>query len=161
MKEIRVPIEKFNFNKFVDDYIKFAPEVVNTDYAVAIIEKSGDAPEFVDDFEDKKELLNLLNQGKALFFMFSDVNVGQGDIACADGNEVEIDEDSDFNLIGEVDCVGFLISKKNEEFIIKSAIHYGGSFPGSKESIDIETDCDIFEAPMQKYIESFYCGNEE
>lgn len=161
MKEICVPIEKFNFNKFVDDYIKFAPEVVDTDYAIAIIENSGDAPEFVEDFEDKKELLNLFNQGKELFFMFTDVNAGQGDIVCADGNEVKIDEDSDFSLIGEVDCAGFLISKKNEEFTINSAIHYGGFVPGGKESVDIEMDCNIFDVPMKKYIESFFCGNEE
>lgn len=152
MKEIIVSIDKFNFNKFVERSIEFAEEIVSPGYAIACIENPGDMPEYEINYENKDELIRLINNGKSLFFMFSSNNIGEP-INCANGEEYDI-ENSDICL-GEADCVGFLIQKKEEVFVINSAINAGGGCPAPAPSVDIEIDCDIFDKPMEEFIKKF------
>lgn len=153
MKEIIVPIEKFDFQRFEDKSIEFAKQVLDTDYAVAWVEKSGDIPEYEINYLDRSSLLEALNQGKALFFMFTNTNTGDS-INCVDGEGYEIDEESDFCL-GDADCVGYLLQIKNGVLTINSAVNSGGACTFPPPSLDIEINCDVFDKPMEKFIKRF------
>jgi hypothetical protein len=153
MKEIIVPFEKFNFNGFVKEMLVFASEIMNPAYSVAWVYESGDFPEYDEDKEDRDYITELKEEGKCLYFTFSNVNIGDP-INCADGNEYEIDEDSDF-CIGDVDTVGYLLQYKDGDLIINSAINAGGACTAPPPSVDIVLDCDVFNEPMERFIRKF------
>ena len=153
MKEIIVPIHKFDFKGFAAKSIEFAEQYIDPDYAVAWVDEPGDIPEYVNDYENKDALLELLIEGKVLFIMFSDSNIGDS-IACADSNEYVIDEDSDFCL-GDTDCVGYLLQSKDSVLTINSAINASGACTAPPPSVDIENDCDVFDKPLEDYIKKY------
>ena len=153
MKELRVSFEKFDFNGFVNEMYEFACEIMDPSYAVPWVNESGDIPEYDEDKDDRDLLLELKAEGKQLYFTFSNVGIEES-INCADGEEYEIDEDSNFGL-GEADTVGYLLKLYDGELIINSARNSAGGCMFPPPSIHIEEDCDVFDEPMEKFIKKF------
>lgn len=133
--------------------LKFAEEIMDPAYSVAWVRNSGDIPQYDEDKDERDYLAELKEEGKMLYFTFSNTNVGDP-INCADGKEYEIDEDSDFCL-GEADTVGYLIRYDNGDLIINSAVNASGACVAPPPSIDLEADCDVFDEPMAKFIRKF------
>ena len=132
---------------------EFAGEIMDVCYAFPWIEKLGDIPEFDEDKEKRYYIFELKEEGKMLYFTFSNTNIGEP-INCADGQEYEIDEESDF-YIGEGDTVGYLMYYKNGDLIINSAVDAAGACTAPPPSLDIELNCDVFDKPMEKFIQGF------
>jgi len=88
-----------------------------------------------------------------IYFAFSNTNIGEP-INCADGKEYEIDEDSDFWL-GEADTVGYLLQYNNGDLIINSAVNAAGACTAPTPSLDIRLNCDVFDKPMEEFIQGF------
>jgi hypothetical protein len=153
MNEIRLSFEKFRFNEFVEKMLEFAGEVMDPAYAVPWVHGVGDIPEYDEDKEERDFLTELKEEGKHLYFNFSNSNIGEP-INCADGKEYEIDEDSNFCL-GEADSVGYLLQYQEGEIIINSALNAAGACVAPPPSIDLEKDCDVFDKPMEKFIKKF------
>lgn len=180
MQETKIEFENFDFHHFVDSMFDFAPKVLSDpEYFVQWVKESKDEPNDLENCLDHNVLLKALEDGKCLFFSFSDVNFGEP-IRCANGkayllldddyvNENDEDEndedeyeiivaedynDSDF-CFGDVDCLGYLLEKKGDQLIINTAINAGGCCPGPGPSIDIKEDCYIFDQPMKEFIQGF------
>ena len=155
MKQRKIAISDFDFEVFTKAMLNFLKKEVSQDvhpsYAIVKIDAPGGMPEFGPE-DGRSNFLEELEVGHLLFFPFSSSNVGEP-VQCADDQSREIDDDSDF-IIGEVDCVGFLIQLKDNVLYIDSAIHAGGACPGPSPSVDIE-NCDVFEAGMETFIDRF------
>ena len=157
MKEKKVNLEKFDLQSFTSATLKFlttqVSEEVDPSFAIVTVTAPGGIPEFGPE-KGRSNFLEELKSGLLLFFPFSSSNVGDP-IPCADGNSYEIDSDldSDFTL-GDTDCVGFLLSLKDNTLHINSACHAGGCCVAPPPSVDIES-CDIFDAPMEQFICKF------
>jgi len=152
MKELRVSFEKFDFNGFVHEMYEFACEIMEPSYAFPWVYKSGDMPEYDEDKDERNLFYELKDEGKQLYFAFSNVGIEES-INCADGKEYEIDEDSDFGL-GEA-TVGYLLKFKDGELIINSAMDCAGGCMVPPPSINIVEDCDVFDEPMERFINMF------
>lgn len=153
MKEIRLSFEKFMFNEFVEKMFEFACEIMESSYAVPWVYKVGDIPEYDEEKDERDYVTELKEEGKQLYFAFSNINIGDP-INCADGKEYEIDEESRFCL-GDTDTVGYLLKYHDGELIINSAVNAGGACVAPPPSIDLEKDCDVFDKPMEKFIKKF------
>jgi len=157
VKQIKIAIDKFDFEDFQKEVIGFLAGQVSPDvhpsWAVVGIDAPGDEPEYGPE-EGRSSFLDELNAGRYLFFPFSSSNAC-GPIDCADGEcrEYEDSEETEA-IIGDVDCVGFLLKLKEGILYIDSAIHAGGSCPAPPPSVDI-SDCDIFEDGMKEFIRRF------
>ena len=155
MKRITVPREEFDFAGFTRAILRFlqknVPNWIPSSYGVARVEHPGGIPEDgpgtgPDDF------IAELRTGSLLFFPFSASNVGEP-IPCADGRSRKLPEDAEF-VIGEVDCVGYLVKLTRSRFQIDSAIHAGGACPAPPPSVDV-ADCGIFDVPMENFVRKF------
>jgi len=154
MKEVIINKDKFKFNDFTASILEFLKSwgmEVHPSYAIAMVEEPGDAPEYGPE-EGRNNFLDELSAGNYLFFPFSTSNLDEP-ISCANGKAYKLDEESDF-VIGDIDCVGFLIKLDNGNFIINSAVNAGGACMAPPPSVDI-TDCDIFDKPMKNYLNNF------
>lgn len=186
MKENKIKLENFDFHRFADSIIFFASDFTDLDYLVSWVKKPGEAPMQLENCTDHDVLLKALDDGKSLFFPFSESYL-QGPIRCANSKEyifkrdldkydaineedvsensiieddgyetilVEENEDSDI-CIGDVDCLGYLVQKKDGLFLINTAINFGGGCPVPPPSIDLLEDCCFFEQPMREFIDRF------
>ncbi|MGV8984380.1 hypothetical protein [Clostridium sp.] len=153
MKEIQIPYKKFNITEFMEKMEVFTGEVMNVCYAFPWVEVSGDIPDFDEDKEERDYISELKDEGKLLYFTFSNTNIGEP-INCADGEEYEIDEDSNFCL-GDADTVGYLLQYKNGDLIINSAVNAAGACTATPPSLDIELNCDVVDKPMEEFIQGF------
>ncbi|NTW72223.1 MAG: hypothetical protein HGA49_08295 [Eubacteriaceae bacterium] len=153
MKEIIVLRENFEFEEFVEHWLEFAEQVVNPGYEVCWVSETGCIPEYEVNHKKPGELIKHLEQGKALFFIFTATNTGEP-IKCGDGNDYELDEESEFYLT-DADCVGYLMQIIDGHLTINSAVNSGGGCITKASSIDITPDCDIFEDPLEEYIIKF------
>jgi hypothetical protein len=155
MKQVVIQIRNFDFDSFAKNILAFLEGQVSGDvhpsYAVVRVAKSGAVPEYGPE-KGRSEFVDEIENGKLLFFPFSSSNAGDA-IECVDGISRVLPDDSAL-ILGDVDCVGFLIGLKEGYFTIDSAIHAGGASPGPLPSIDI-VDCDIFDSPMDNYIKQF------
>ena len=152
MKELRIPMDRFDFDRFLSEFRAHAEQVINPDYALAYIDDSGDVPEYVG-FMDRVEIIELLEDNKLVFIFFSETNLGEP-VACIDGMSYEVNEELNF-IMGENDCVGFLFQKEGNHLIIHSAMNTGGACVSPPPSVFIEADCSIFDPPMEQYLQRF------
>jgi len=154
MKELLLSTNQFQFEQFASDILKFLArrgyEDIDPSSAIARTKSLDDIPEFGSE-SGRDNFLEELNQGYYLFFPFSDSDVGEP-IRCADGEEYEIDEESDFSL-GEVACVGFLLKIEGDRIRINSAVHDCGGCP-LPPSVEIR-HCDVFDSPMNDFIHRY------
>lgn len=154
MKEISVSNAEFDFPAFVQANLNFLStmvvEGVHPSYPIVWVDRERGTVEYGPE-GGRDCFIDELSDGKQLFFPFSGCNIGDP-IECADGVARELDEDSDF-IMGDVDCVGFLISLDSAQLSIRSAEHAGGTcqFAPTVQA----TDCDVFDAPMKVFARSF------
>jgi len=158
MKQKKVAVKDFDFKGFTKALLGFLGkelgEEVHPSYGIVTVAEPGGVPEYGPE-TGRANFQEELEAGKLLFFPFSSSNVDEP-IPCADGKKRKLAEDSDF-MMGEVDCVGFLVQLKAGAFYINSAMQAGGACPGPVPSVDI-MDCDLFDAPMEKFIGKFIRG---
>jgi len=163
MKEIRIPLEQFDLEAFLDRTIEFlkgwmASEVDPT-YALVWVRSLKDVPVF--GLESGWDVLSGLAEGKMVFFPFAYADA-DGVLDCSDGNTygpTSDDEDSEGEMIvGMEDSVGFLVKVKDGIVIINAGIHLGGACPGPGPGIDLCLDCGVLEGPMEKFIRGFIKG---
>ena len=150
MKEIKVDFDKFKFDEFVDAMLNFGLEVAEFSWVVPWIKKSGDEQNYEEEIE-RDYLFELKDEGKLLYFDFTTSNSGDP-IECADGNKYEIDESSRFGM-DVSDTIGYLLSYKDGELSINSAMSTGPAIV--RGSIDMRSDCDVFDEPMEEFIQKF------
>ncbi|HEY8889651.1 MAG TPA: hypothetical protein VIM70_05315 [Clostridium sp.] len=153
MKEISAPFAKFKFEIFVNKMVTFAEKTMDSDYAVAWIDKAGGFPGYDVDKKERDYQMELKEEGKMLYFYFSDVDSGDP-INCANGKKYTLDKYSNFSLSVST-TIGYLLKYKDGEIIINSAMNSGEPSLGPLPSIDLYDDCDVFDEPMGKYIKKF------
>jgi len=134
---------------------------VHPSFAIVKVRNLDDPAEYGPD-EGRSNFSEELEEGWQLFFPFSSSYVGEP-IPCADNvarepDEEDDEEDSNFPL-GDVDCIGFLIQKAGNDFIINSAIHAGGGCPVPPPYVDI-IDCDLFDEPMKDFLKRFITSDQ-
>ena len=156
MIEKQISINDFKLQEFINRTLEFNKKVMGEgpNPSFSIVWTNDNLPEVHYENENiaRNNFVEQLNEGKTLFFPFSSSNVND-EVFCANNKTIEIPEQDNAYLIGDVDCFGFTIKQQNRELVITSAIHYGGSCsnPDSIES----SDCDIFENDMILYLERF------
>jgi hypothetical protein len=160
MKEISIPLEKFDLDGFIDKVLDFLKSQVTEDVdpscAIFWVESPGECPNDGDeggwDFRSK-----LLNDRVFLFFPFA-LSSYEGSFECADGNcytvlsEDEDENDDQYSV--EEDVVGYLVRVSDGSISIASAIcPLSGSIP--PPTIDLLVDCKELEQPMLDFIHRF------
>jgi len=157
MIEKQISITEFKLQEFINKTLEFNKTVMGEgpNPSFAIVWTNGNSLEvhYEDENIARNNFIEQLNEGKTLFFPYSSSNV-DNEVFCANNKTVEIPEQDTAYLIGDVDCFGFSVKQQNDELVISSAIHYGGSC-GRPDSIQ-NSDCDIFENDMIAYLVSFY-----
>lgn len=163
MKEIRVSPEKFKFNEFVESLLKFQENVADSVYAAPWILELDESPNYNEEGKDRDYLMELKEENKKLYFDFTNVNAGDP-VDCADGSIIgdNLNEDEDGEEVedeiepfwGITETIGLLVEFKENNFVINSALSYGGDcmFPSS---IDIKEDCKFLDDLMEKYVRNF------
>jgi hypothetical protein len=172
MKEIRIPLEMFNLDEFLNQTLRFLRTVVTEEcdpsYGVTWVEAPGGYPHDGDqqgwDFRAK-----LMNEPVHLFFtfaFFSDDKV----VDCADGNsypcpwkntgywdpsQEEDDEEDDNSIPFTVqDLVGYLI--RVEDGIISCSSATSRPFAGMPPfRVDLLPDGDFLEQPLVEFVNRF------
>jgi hypothetical protein len=161
MKEIRLPLEKFDLKALLKRTTRFlkdqvSPEVDPT-YPIVWIQSLEDVPVFGP--ESGWDVLSALaDEGKRVFFPFAFTDV-DGTLTCADGNTygpAPDDEDSvDEVIIGIEDSVGFLVQVSEGYVTLNSAVHGGGGCTGPAPGVDLYPNCGVLEEPMNDFIGVF------
>ena len=154
MKKITINKNDFCFDEFAESIVDFLARQGCEDpsSSVARVSAPGGMPK-CGPGEGRPDFLRELEEGGLLFFPFSGANMGEP-IPCADGVDRLLDEGSGL-FFGDIDCVGFLVELKGDDFVINSAVDAGGCCPGPPPSVDITTDCGVFDAPMEAFLQSF------
>lgn len=172
MKEIKIPLKKFDLTQFVKEMLDFiakqykvsSAEDMDPSYMMPTLSKFGPIwrARFNEDSHVKRDILSeLLDEKQLLFFIFS-FPIDDESHHCADGKEYILPEetineesDSDFGL-GDTDSVGFLVQVKNGVVTLNSGIlELEGGLPGPGPIVDIVDDCDVFETHMTKFLDKF------
>ncbi|HQM51480.1 MAG TPA: hypothetical protein PLJ71_22610 [Candidatus Hydrogenedentes bacterium] len=155
MKQRQVAFDDFDMEGFTKAVLDFVGREMSQDvhpsYAIVKVAAPGGVPEFGPE-EGRSHFLEELQSGHLLFFPFSSGNVGEP-VLCADGQSRELEDDSDF-VLGDVDCVGFLLQLRERDLYIDSAVHAGGACPGPVPSVDVE-NCGVFDAGMEAFLNRF------
>lgn len=148
---MKVSIKGFNYEKFEKTILEFEKTVTNVHptYAVVWMEKNSKKVNFGPE-EGRDELYKELQEGKQLFFPFSSSNV-DGEFYAANNKTYLADGENE--LIGDVDCFGYLISFKDDVLDISTAIHYGGGC-GFCPNID-EHSCGELGKDMRLFLNKF------
>lgn len=155
MQEIRIRFADFDFQRFADSILRFVHTV---QWIVEPLEplkylRDHPVPEYLNDCMNYDVLINALEEGKSLFFAFSTSGIGNHNdiIECVNGEKYLLDDDGYENILilGETDCVGYLIKKQADELVINAA-YFLGDWP----AIEI-AHCDVFDASMDEYIRGF------
>jgi hypothetical protein len=165
MKEICIPLEKFDLDRFIGKILDFLKSQVTEDVdpscAISWVESPGGCPNDGDDggWDFRSKLLN----GKAfLFFPFAFPGY-EGSFECADGNCYRVlsedeDEDDDQDFVEE-DVIGYLVRVSDGSISIASAIcPLSGSIP--PPTIDLLHYCKELEQPMIDFIQGFIRGSD-
>ncbi len=162
MRELRVPVNRFDLESFIDEIFNFLKTVLDEDtdpsYAVAWLREDNGEPDYGPENESRDHREELLEDRKILFFPFSTSNVDQL-ITCADGEEYELvglyeadpDEEYEEFQLGDTDVLGYLIKVENREFVINSAVHGGGDSRRGPY-IRIVQDCDHLDEPLHDFV---------
>lgn len=150
-----VTLDKFGLGDFIQSNLGFYKTVLNeginpTDIVQELTGNEGQVRD-IQENETRDLESELLKDNKSLFFPFSDIGMTDS-IRCANGNSYEISEESEF-CIGDNEQAGLVVNVNNDTITFESAVFSGGFYP-SPPSIDI-CDCDVFDKPMQDYVESF------
>lgn len=153
MRAIVTEFEKFNFAGFADKSISLAQKFIVGGFEVLKTDMPGGVPEEFEHCTKLDVLMNEINAGKALFFMFG-FNSTADSVACADGKTYPIDEDDDF-IFGEEESLGYLLQMSGEVLIINSAVHCSGGCPVPQPSIDVITDCGAYDKPLTTFVNKF------
>jgi hypothetical protein len=157
MQEVRVPINKFDAKGFTNDIIRFLKVEVLSDGAdpiseICVVTDKGLTPDWGEKVPGRDIIRELVEEGKTLFFPFS--NVGCSDpIVCANGKEYDLD-DEEYDL-GESDLVGYLLKVTNGIVSIRQAIHLGGGCPVPPPSVEVIETAGPFEQGMSIYIKKY------
>ena len=167
MIEIKMPVQKFDVEGFVTDILKFiesqgigadGPETV-----IAEVEEDGSTPNWGELISDRNILHELLEEEKALFFTFSDTNIGEP-ISCADGNSYQIDNDEEYDeeddeeesfCMGEAEVVGYVLKVSQGELSIQTVVHGPGLMCFDGPSVEEIEDAGPFEQGMTEYLKRF------
>lgn len=172
MEQLKMPVEDFNLEKFVETTLEFLKGIINPEVdptcVIDVHDSEKDVPEV--DVTERRDVINEMKEfGAILFFPFSEPNVGDP-IKCADGNEYILptdcaddcdnpesecsDEVDDNFCMGDTDNVGYLVGVRGGVLTIDSAMYYSGSctFPSSS---DLKEDCYIFDQPMTEFVNRF------
>lgn len=164
MKEIRIPLEEFALEAFLDRTVEFLSERMSSEvdptFAIVWVQSLGDVPIFA--LESGWDVLKALREeGKKVFFPFAYTDV-DGTLTCADGNTYGPAPDDEGSarelLIGLEDTVGYLVQVQDGAVNIYSAIHTGGGCPGPAPRVGLRSSCGILDGPMDKFIRGFIRG---
>jgi hypothetical protein len=160
MKEIRVPLKKFDLDAFIGKVLNFLTaqvlEGIDPSCATYWVESPGhslqDGGDGGWDFRSK-----LVNDGVRVFFPFA-IPDYKGSFECADCNRYRVpaeDEDEyDAQCSVEEDIVGYFVHVSDGVISIASAIcPLSGSMPPA--TIDLLSDCKELEQPMIDFIHGF------
>jgi hypothetical protein len=180
MKKLTLSIEEFKLKEFLEETLNEGKAFISVPvFLVDNIEKF-DFDTCFDEYEETnvEELHEDFTSGKYLFAAFSDCGVNYPDVACIDGevyqtierSEVEeyFDEEgapadfvfTDKLYLGEISSLGYLLKIHDNQVTIQSAQFYvdamGTGGPVATYSrIEIREDVEVFEEPMQEYINKF------
>lgn len=158
MREIRIPLNKFNLTGFIEEIFDFMrrneiPSIITCFSQDGVREKLE-----IDSTGSYDSVVELLLQGRILFLPFSDINTGEP-IPCADGNRYSLSDSDDFDegvMISAdlIESVGYLIQVEKGEAIICGSVFSGGEYRPLEES---ETDENLKEIsePMGSFVERF------
>jgi len=166
MKDMRIEKNSFDFEGFVNNIYKFINDIYGIDPAILI--QNVDNPCMTNKEASKKlqkrnakDLLGILENGKQLYFPFTQAKVttDSDKIKSVDGTEYMILNNLD-NLLYDYDTTGFIVSLQNSEFMFKSAIHRviikkNGTSPIEEIKEIDNIDYEQFYKPMESFLKKF------
>lgn len=170
MKEIRIPMEKFDLDGFINETLRFLETVVSEEcdpsYGITWVEAPGGYPYDGDttgwDFRSK-----LMNESVYLFFPFASF-FGEKLVGCADGNSYQCpwknsgywdpsqdeDDEGDELPFTVEDLVGYLVRVEDGTISIMSAT--SGPFAGMPPfRVDLLPGGDFLEQPLVDFVNRF------
>ena len=183
MKEMKMPVQKFDVEGFVTDILKFlkSQEIGGDepDVVIAEVEEDGSTPDWGESIPNRNIIRELLEEEKALFFTFSNTNSGEP-IPCADGKTYQIDYDeedcdevdegneetdeaeeeeddsAEYSLgLGEGEVVGYVLKVSQGELSIQTVVHGPGMMCFDAPSVEEIEDAGPFEQGMTEYLKRF------
>ena len=130
MLKNQLTLSNFSFPIFTKTILTFLETQVSSDihpsWAIVWLSTDSDKVNFGLE-KGRSNFLEQLQKGHKLFFPFSSSCVEE--LYFASGQTIECKEDSSFNLLSNIDSLGFLVSLDKDIYTIEHAIHYGGCFP--------------------------------
>ncbi|MDD4170060.1 MAG: hypothetical protein PHD36_07390 [Desulfotomaculaceae bacterium] len=162
MRGLKIDLEKFDLQGLVKHTLEFLRDYLPPSYAIPWIYNLGDKPVYYKnesdpDAIDRDYYNELVNEGRLLYFDFSESNLGMP-IICADGNAYLLGEENDqekYFCMSDSENLGYLLKYHDGKLTIWSARHSGGGCLFPPPSINIEEYCGIFDEPMNKFINKF------
>ena len=164
MIEMKIPVQKFDVKGFAADILRFLKEEgiggETPETVIAEVMEDGSTPYWGDSIPNRDILHELLEEGKALFFTFSNTNVGEP-IMCADGKSIQLDEEDDEDAeesqfyIGESEVVGFVLQVLEGDLTIQTVVHGPGAECSQAPSVEEIEDAGPFEQGMTEYLNRF------
>ena len=165
MQDINVPLKNFDLDGFINktmDFLKAqASEDLDPSGSIYWVESPGRCPH--DEGEKGWDFRSKLLEGKVFLFFpfgFSDL---EGSFDCADGNSyrdssgdvgyVENEEETEKCSFGD-GIIGYLVRVNDGSISIRAAIcALAVCLP--PPTVDLITDCGVFEQPMTEFIQAF------
>ncbi len=152
MIEMRIPIEEFDLENFVDHIAYFiAGMEENPSHGLACIDRFGGVAVYEFGPGTRTEIFSILNENKgAVFFPFtySDDEF----LICADRIEYSLFFSEDYDqvekFIDPTDSVGYLLKVEDGTMLVNSAIR-------ASRRIDLCPDCGFLESPLERFILDF------
>ena len=158
VKELKMPVEKFDAEGFVADIMNFLKSQQiggdESEVVIAEVEEDGATPKWGDTIPGRNIVKELLQDEKALFFTFSGTDDGDP-VPCADGKSYQVsyeEDDEVFECLGEGEVVGYVLKVSQGELSIKSVIHGPGVTCCQAPSVSYIEDAGPFEQAMTDYV---------
>jgi hypothetical protein len=166
MNEIIIKKDTFDFDSFVDNIYEFINGIYGIDPAILIqnVEKpcmtNKEASKILQN-RNSKDLLNELENGKDLYFPFTQAQItaDSDKIKSVDGTQYDIKNNLE-NLLVNYDTIGYIVSLQDSSLQFKSGIHKiitqnNTSSPTEEIKQITNNNYEQFYEPMEAYLKKF------
>ncbi|MBN1333993.1 MAG: hypothetical protein JW971_09540 [Synergistales bacterium] len=161
MKQIRVPLEGFDMDSFLDAFLDFEEDQFAEPFSsVYIVGSLGDQPVNLD--PGHNDIYREMGVDRKLVFFSFTAAALENCVECMDGGVYEAvpatgNELEDYRnrfYPSEVTYVGYLMSLQNGYMVIDTALFYSGS-PMNDPTLELIDHCGILDIPMEVYIRQY------
>lgn len=162
MKQVVIPTERFDFNGFIEaTYAVIRDRLKEPDPSIWVQAMDPDS-DFPEDM-GCRDVWQDLEKGRALFVPFALPDMTGGTV-CVYGRDYAtwktleeegvVPEEHEY-LVDDINEIGYIICKKEEKYVIRSARLFGGLMAGPLPYLEEQVNMGLFEVPMTDFLNSF------